>query len=157
MKKIVNQFVTILLALMLLPACSSNPKPGNEEPANNQRPESFTSDDALLDFIEQVHFNYMWDGAEPTSGLARERIHLDGKYPQNDQDVVTTGGSGFGIAGLVVAMERGFITRDQGVERLERIVSFLEKADRYHGMWPHWLYGPTGKVKPFGLKVSSIY
>ena len=94
----------------------------------------------------------MWDGAEPTSGLARERIHLDNQYPENDQDVVTTGGSGFGIAGLVVAMERGFITRDQGIERLTRIVDFLERADRFHGVWPHWLYGPTGKVKPFGKK-----
>ena len=106
----------------------------------------------MLDYIQRVHFNYMWDGAEPTSGLARERIHLDGQYPEHDQDVVTTGGSGFGIAGLVVAMERGFITRDQGVERLTRIVDFLERADRFHGVWSHWINGPTGKVKPFGQK-----
>ena len=123
-----------------------------ETPVDGQRPASFANDDALLDYIERVHFNYMWDGAEPTSGMARERIHLDGQYPENDQDVVTTGGSGFGIAGLVVAMERGFITRDQGVERLTKIVDFLERADRFHGVWPHWLYGPTGKVKPFGQK-----
>ena len=130
-------------------------KTANTEPEtrpDEQRPASFENDEALLDYIERVHFNYMWDGAEPTSGLARERIHLDGDYPEHDQDVVTTGGSGFGIAGLVVAMERGFITRDQGVERLTRIVDFLERADRFHGVWPHWINGPTGKVKPFGQK-----
>ena len=130
-------------------------KTANTEPEtrpDEQRPASFENDEALLDYIQRVHFNYMWDGAEPTSGLARERIHLDGDYPEHDQDVVTTGGSGFGIAGLVVAMERGFITRDQGVERLTRIVDFLERADRFHGVWPHWINGPTGKVKPFGQK-----
>jgi hypothetical protein len=149
------QLIAFLLAIAVLPACSSNPKPGNEEPVTPDeqvRPATFDNDDAMLDYIQRVHFNYMWDGAEPTSGLARERIHLDGQYPENDQDVVTTGGSGFGIAGLVVAMERGFITRDQGVERLTRIVTFLEKADRFHGVWSHWIYGPTGKVKPFGQK-----
>lgn len=134
--------------------CKSTTKAVADEPqtTETERPASFASDDAMLDYIQQVHFNYMWDGAEPNSGLARERIHLDGQYPENDQDVVTTGGSGFGIAGLIAAMDRGFITRDQGVERLTRIVGWLEKADRFHGVWPHWLYGPTGKVKPFGQK-----
>ena len=151
MYKIIFQ-ILLLVLLTALPACKSettNPVPENKE---TQRPESFASDDAMLDYIQRVHFNYMWDGAEPTSGLARERIHLDGQYPEHDQDVVTTGGSGFGIAGLVVAMERGFITRDQGVERLTRIVDFLERADRFHGVWSHWINGPTGKVKPFGQK-----
>lgn len=143
-----------IAALTVFGACKAENKGTGEEPSSvsEQRPASFASDDAMLDYIEQVHFNYMWDGAEPTSGMACERIHLDGQYPQNDQDVVTTGGSGFGIAGLVVAMERGFITRDEGVARLTKIVDFLERADRFHGVWPHWLSGPTGKVKPFGQK-----
>ena len=151
MYKVIFQ-ILLLTLLTALPACKSeatNPVPGNEE---TQRPESFANDEAMLDYIQRVHFNYMWDGAEPTSGLARERIHLDGQYPEHDQDVVTTGGSGFGIAGLVVGMERGFITREQGVERLTRIVDFLERADRFHGVWSHWINGPTGKVKPFGQK-----
>ncbi|HBL32459.1 MAG TPA: beta-glucosidase, partial [Porphyromonadaceae bacterium] len=69
----------------------------------------------MLEYIQKAHFNYMWDGAEPTSGLARERFHVDGVYPENDADVVTTGGSGFGIAGLIVAIDRGFIGREEGV------------------------------------------
>lgn len=116
------------------------------------RPMKFDSDDAFLEYIQKTHFNYMWEGAEPNSGLARERIHVDGNYPLNDQNIVTTGGSGFGITGLIVAMERGFISREEGTERLLRIVDFLEKADRFHGVWPHWLDGTTGKVKPFGTK-----
>lgn len=141
---------------MALLSCKSSIGAVTDEPvtppATETRPATFASDDAMLDYIQRVHFNYMWDGAEPISGLARERIHLDGDYPEHDQDVVTTGGSGFGIAGLIVAMERGFITRDQGIERLARIVGWLERADRFHGVWPHWLYGPSGRVKPFGQK-----
>ena len=154
MYNVISQILALTI-LMVVPACKSdnNTTPKEPNPQNNLvRPASFANDDAMLDYIERVHFNYMWDGAEPTSGMARERIHLDGQYPEHDQDVVTTGGSGFGIAGLVVAMERGFITRDQGVERLTRIVDFLERADRFHGVWPHWINGPTGKVKPFGQK-----
>ena len=146
----------LLVALMAMLSCKSSTVTVVDEPvtppATESRPATFASDDAMLDYIQRVHFNYMWDGAEPISGLARERIHLDGDYPEHDQDVVTTGGSGFGIAGLIVAMERGFITRDQGIERLTRIVGWLERADRFHGVWPHWLYGPSGRVKPFGQK-----
>lgn len=154
MNKLILKSLALIL-LMVFTACKGegNTTPKEPVPEDEQtRPATFASDDAMLDYIQRVHFNYMWDGAEPTSGLARERIHLDGEYPEHDQDVVTTGGSGFGIAGLVVAMERGFITRDQGIKRLERIVDFLERADRFHGVWPHWLHGPTGKVKPFGQK-----
>lgn len=119
---------------------------------NNNRPTSFNSDDDFLDFIQKSHIDYMWSGAESNSGLAPERIHMDGDYPQNDADVVTTGGSGFGIAGLIVGIERGFIPRDEGVARLHKIVDFLKDSDRYHGMWSHWIYGKTGKTKEFGQK-----
>ncbi len=117
-----------------------------------QHPAEFENDSVFLDYIQKVHFNYMWEGADSTSGLAKERIHLDNNYPENDQNTITIGGSGFGVAGLIVAMDRGFITREEGVERLTKIVNYLTKADRFHGVWPHWLDGPTGKVKPFGKK-----
>jgi hypothetical protein len=110
------------------------------------------SDDSLLTLVQERTFQYFWEGAEPVSGLARERIHIDGDYPQNDQEVVTTGGSGFGLMALVVGMERGFITRKQGIARLQQIVAYLGRADRFHGVWPHWLDGPSGKVKPFSPK-----
>ena len=110
------------------------------------------SDDELLDLVQYQTFQYFWEGAEPISGMARERYHIDGDYPDNDYDVITTGGSGFGIMAILSGMERGYITREQGLERMNRIVSFLENADSFHGVFSHWLYGPTGKVKPFGQK-----
>ncbi|MGM9855331.1 MAG: glucoamylase family protein [Muribaculaceae bacterium] len=154
MKKILN-ILTIAAILLLTVACANSHKSESGDDAAQQeskRPAEFANDDELLDYIQKVHFNYMWDGAEATSGLACERIHLDGDYPQNDKDVVTTGGSGFGIAGVLAAIDRGFIDREEGVKRLTKIVDYLAKADRFHGVWPHWLDGPTGKVKPFGQK-----
>jgi len=108
-----------------------------------------SNDTALFRKVQAATFQYFWDGAEPVSGLARERVHLDNIYPQNDQDVVTSGGGGFGVMAILVGIERGFITRAQGVKRLETILQFLETADRFHGAWPHWWNGKTGKVKPF--------
>lgn len=140
-------FITLLVVV-----CACTQKNKTVTDAEPDRPEAFANDDELLDYIQKTHFNYMWEGAEKTSGLACERIHLDNVYPQQDQDVITIGGSGFGIAGLLVAIERNFINREEGVARLTKIVDYLAKADRFHGVWPHWLHGPTGKVKPFGTK-----
>jgi hypothetical protein len=110
------------------------------------------ADDSVFTIVQKQTFQYFWSGAEPNSGMARERIHVDGIYPEHDQSVVTSGGSGFGVMAILVGMERKFISREEGVERFERILKFLREADRFHGAWSHWLYGETGKVKPFSEK-----
>jgi hypothetical protein len=130
-----------LLCSLLLGSCARN---GPEQES--------LSDEALLDSIQYYTFQYFWDGAEPHSGLARERFHVDGVYPQNDKQIVTSGGGGFGLMALVVGMERGYIVREEGLERLGRILDFLESADRFHGAWPHWMDGESGRVKPFSKK-----
>src|ERR1700722_6273597 len=108
------------------------------------------SDSALLELVERQTFQYFWTGAEPNSGMGAERIHMDNIYPDRDQSIIATGGSGFGLMAILAAIHRDFITRKQGFERIQKIVSFLEKADRFHGAWPHWLNDTTGHVKPFG-------
>lgn len=108
------------------------------------------TDAQLLNLVEKQTFQYFWDGAEPNSALARERYHVDGDYLLNDKDVVATGAAGFGVMAIVAAIDRQYITRKQGFDRLQKAVNFLAKADRFHGAWPHWMYGETGKVKPFG-------
>lgn len=103
------------------------------------------SDDSLLTLVQKQTFKYFWDYAHPVSGLARERL--------GSGETVTSGGSGFGIMTIPVAIERGFITRQQGYERMNTIVNFLNtKADKFHGAFSHWLNGATGKVQPFSTK-----
>src|SRR5690606_15642608 len=101
-------------------------------------------DDELLDLVQEETFNYFWDFAEEHSGGARERYHPE--EPGRDAHVVATGGTGFGLMALLVGMERGFISREQGVERLAKLLDFLEHADRFHGAWPHWIDGATGNA-----------
>lgn len=102
------------------------------------------SDDDLLTKVQQQTFKYFYDFAHPASGMARER--------NSSGSTVTSGGTGFGIMALIVGVERGFITRQQALDRMDRILDFLETADRFHGVWPHWLNGDTGKVIPFSTK-----
>jgi hypothetical protein len=99
------------------------------------------SDDDLLTLVQQQTFKYFWDFGHPSCGMARER--------NTSGDIVTTGGSGFGIMAMIVAMQRGFISRSDGLARLDKILGFLETCDRFHGVWPHWLNGVTGKTQPF--------
>lgn len=143
-------FISGIAAFLGLAACHSGSK-GSSGHTGSMSGDTL-SDEALLDTVQRATFLYFWDGAEPVSGMAPERINVNGVYPQNDKDVVTTGGSGFGIMAILAAVERGFITSQQGSDRLKKIVDFLERADRFHGVWPHWLYGKTGKVKPFSKK-----
>ena len=143
---------TRLFLIFCLAACLLLDSCGNQPSTNPSRTDADElSDSSFLDLLQKSHFDYMWTGAEPNTGMAYERIHEDGDYGYDDPSIITTGGSGFGIAGIVVAMERGFITRNEGVERLQRIVTFLKRANRFHGVWPHWLY-PSGRVVPFGTK-----
>ena len=123
----------------------------HSKPTFNANSDSLSTD-SLLTIVQHQTFQYFWNGAEPNSGMARERINMDGIYPENDKDVVTTGGSGFGVMAILTGIQRGFITREEGLKRLEKIANFLKKADWFHGAWPHWIYGPTGKVKPFSKK-----
>lgn len=149
MKKYFRLLSTLFIAALVTASCSPKQGPQAERaPSKKQR----ISRDSLLTLTQERTFQYFWDGAEPHSGMARERFHMSGNYPQNDKNVVTTGGSGFGIMAIIVGIERHFITEQQGVDRLEKIVDFLEEADRFHGVWPHWIHGQTGKVKPFGTK-----
>lgn len=103
------------------------------------------SDDELLTMVQEASFRYYWEAAEPNSGMARENT-------PGDDDVIALGASGFGIMSLVVGADRGFVPREAVVDRLLRITDFLSRADRYHGVWPHFLSGKTGHVLPvFGI------
>ncbi|CAA9203106.1 hypothetical protein FLA105534_04430 [Flavobacterium bizetiae] len=143
--------ISVLLLVFSLFGCGSNSDKSKENEGENVTTVKLT-DEELLATVQKQTFKYFWDYAEPNSGLARERYHPDGVYPENDANIVTTGGSGFGLMALVSGMSQGYITKEQGVERLNKIADFLGKADRFHGAWSHWIDGNTGKVKPFGTK-----
>jgi exo beta-1,2-glucooligosaccharide sophorohydrolase (non-reducing end) len=103
------------------------------------------SDDELLTMLQKEAFLYYWDASGRHSGMAHENV-------PGDDRIVATGATGFGIMALVVAVHRHFISREQGLGRLEKILSFLERAPRYHGAWSHYMNDETGMTMPlFGM------
>ena len=104
-------------------------------------PSGKTGTDLLLDMTQRSTLRYFWDFAHPVSGLARER--------NTSPNTVTMGGSGFGLMAWCVGVERGWLERDVVAERLLGTLQFLKQADRFHGVWPHWMDGRTGRVRPF--------
>lgn len=105
------------------------------------------TDEELIDTLQQDVLKYFWDYTHPVAKLSRERLHEDDIA--FDQNTIATGGSGFGMMNIILAIENEYISRAAGVTRLMTAVDFLEDADRFHGAWPHWMSGNTGDVIPF--------
>jgi hypothetical protein len=97
------------------------------------------SDEELLTMVQEGCFRYDWEGAHPIAGMAIDIL-------PGDENLVAVGASGHGVMAVLVAVQRGFITREQGVDRMLKIMRFLSRADRFHGAFPHFLDGRTGKV-----------
>lgn len=118
---------------------------GNEStPSPDSKPATtrvFT-DDELLSMVQEATFRYYWEAGHPEAGLAPEVM-------PGDPNLLALGGSGFGVMAMIVAAERGFEPREDVARRMLKIVRFLARADRFHGAWPHFLNGDTGRVIPF--------
>ena len=100
----------------------------------------------LLEAVQRQTFRFFWEGANPHSGLApdrRSRLRPGGDAP------VAVGGSGFGVMALIVAAERGWVSRAAALERLQRMLALLLRASRHHGAFPHFLEGASGATIPF--------
>ena len=117
---------------------------GNESPLSDSIicTTHIMTDEEFLDMVQLATFRYFYDYGHPVSGLSRERL--------GSGETVTSGGSGFGVMALLVGIERGYITREEGVARILKILNFLNtEADRFHGAFSHWLNGSNGNVIPF--------
>lgn len=99
------------------------------------------TDDELSDMVEEGCFRYYWENAHPEAGLAPEVL-------PGDANLLALGGNGFGVMALVAAADRHFVTRAAAAERLQKIVRFLSRAERFHGAWAHFIDGHTGKPIP---------
>lgn len=110
------------------------------------------ADDALLEIVQRQTFRYFWEGAHPVSGLALDRRTSGNQKDETIADKVTIGGSGFGVMALIVATERGWVTRDAALERLGRMLELLLRARCYHGAFPHFMDGRTGDTIPYWRK-----
>ena len=143
-----NPQLALLVVALALAACRHS-VPANTLPLSSPSPFGGPrlTDAQLLDDVQRRTFRYFWDFAHPGSGMARDRSNVTRRH---GAEVVATGGTGFGVMAILVAAERGFITRAEALERLQRITTFLAGAERHHGVFPHWMDGSTGRTIPFG-------
>jgi hypothetical protein len=130
----------------IMPCARISESPMYLRPNLRNPPIAENSDEALLDQVQRANFRYFWDGAHPQSGLARDR---SGRTADPNNDLVATGGSGFGFMALLVAIERGWIPRDHAIARIEKMLSALERTKRYDGVFPHFINGVDGSTVPF--------
>lgn len=137
--------IIYFLSIILLYSCKGG---GSTNEIANESGYTQISNDSLLTLIQQKSFQYFWEGAEPISGMAHEYIFIDNQET-NQTDVISTGGTGFGIMAIIIGVERGFISRDEGLNRILQIVDFLQKAKRYHGAWPRLMNGENGNTIPY--------
>ena len=130
-------------------SCSSGDREMVISPPSGEPPASTVyTDSQIIDMVQKDATKYFWDYAEVNSKLARERYHTDN--PGADASVVSTGGSGFGLMTILVAIKNGNVPRSEAVSRLTTSLNFLQNANRFHGAWSHWINGTTGNVIPFG-------
>ncbi len=153
-----SRFIFTLLFVGLISSgivsCSSNEdsavdKPIPTDPGSGLPPQ--LTDSELMDKVQEHTFKYFWDFGHPFSGMARERSDASA-YGGQSPDIVTSGGSGFGVMAIIVGVERNYISRVEATERLNTITDFILNGDRFHGALPHWYNGNTGKVIPFSTE-----
>ena len=130
-------------------SCSSGDREIVIPPHSGEPPATTVyADSQIIDMVQKDATKYFWDYAEVNSKLARERYHTEN--PGADASVISTGGSGFGLMTILVAIKNGNVPRSEAVSRLTTSLNFLQNSNRFHGAWSHWINGTTGNVIPFG-------
>lgn len=143
-----NQILTITTAIFLCGSCSSDTTQVSELVIDTPTPtQNNYTDTQLLEMVQKDALKYFWDYAETNSKLARERYHTEN--PGQDAQVVSAGGSGFGLMTILVGIKNGYVSRSEAVSKLSTALNFLQTANRFHGAWPHWMNGTNGQVIPF--------
>lgn len=109
------------------------------------------ADEALLDAVQRGSFNFLWDDCDPVTGMVRDR---------SSKDIISVGGVGFQLSAIPIGVERGWITREQGNERVVRILRALvnNPNNRKEGHYYHYLDFATADAAHHGYErvVSTI-
>jgi hypothetical protein len=119
-------------------------------------PHPFANDDAFLDYIQEVHFDYFWYLANPNNGLVPDRSALGSSC--------SIAAVGFGLTAIGIAIDHGWISRTQGVARvLTTLGTFLNQPQGpgtsgiigYNGWFYHFLDMNTA-LRCCSSELSSI-
>jgi hypothetical protein len=116
-------------------------------------------DDAFLEDLERRSFQYFWEQSDPNTGLTLDRAGTDGRPPEQGRshyNVASIAATGFGLTGLCIAAERGWVPRKDARERVRATLRFFaERAHHEHGWFYHWMDRETGERR-WRSEISSI-
>jgi hypothetical protein len=116
-----------------------------------------TRQQALVDDLEQRTFQFFWDSANPANGLIPDH------YPGESFSSIAA--VGFGLTAYGVGVERGYITREQAIERTLATLRFFDAAPQgdsedgdtgYRGFFYHFLDMHSGKRFARWTELSTV-
>ncbi|MGC9944430.1 MAG: glucoamylase family protein, partial [Verrucomicrobiota bacterium] len=119
-------------------------------------PNPFASNDAFLDYVQQANFDYFWYEANPANGLIPDRTATN--------STCSIAAEGFGLTAIGVGIDHGWISRTQGVARVETTLSTFVQGPQgtnvngmigFNGWFYHFLDMNTAVRSP-NSELSSI-
>jgi len=116
-------------------------------------------DDAFLEDLSRRSFMFFWEHSDSSTGLTLDRAHTDGTaYPKeaSNYNIASIASNGFGLTGLCVAAERGWLPREEIRRRVRLTLDyFANRAENVHGWFYHFVDAATGERR-WNSEVSSI-
>jgi len=110
-------------------------------------------DDAFLEDLSRRTFMFFWEQADPSTGIVRDRSRTDGT-PVND--IGSIAAVGFGLSGLCIGSERGWVPRPDARARARTTLRFFaEKMEHHHGWFYHFVNLRSG-AREWKSELSSI-
>jgi hypothetical protein len=115
-------------------------------------------DDALLEDLSKRSFLFFWEQADATTGIVRDRSATDGGPSANEsaREIGSIAAVGFGLTGMCIAAERGWLPREQVIERTRRTLQFFAaRMTQEHGWFYHFINLRSG-AREWRSELSSI-
>jgi hypothetical protein len=101
------------------------------------------TDGQLLEEIERRCFNFFWNEASPATGQVKDRARASGTGTERMSSIAATG---FGLAGLSIAHQRGYRKSSDITERARHTLRFLfRQLPHEHGFYYHFIDINTGR------------
>lgn len=155
-------FSALLIFSILLTGCAAPSTPTQDPVAPTISPtETIPAPTAaplialetVMDYEMRGAFDFFWEQAnvnvtEAGYGLVRDR------FP-GSEGIASIASVGFALSAYPIGVEKGYIAREQGLERVEGTLETLFKMDRTEGFFYHFVDMSTGK-RAWNSEVSSI-
>ena len=115
------------------------------------------ADDEFLEDLSKRSFMFFWEQADARTGIVRDRSKTTGEAAsETAREIGSIASVGFGLSGLCIAADRGWLPRDQLVDRARATLRFFaERTPQEHGWYFHFINLRTG-AREWESELSSI-